>query len=100
MSLSTANKIQRPSGTILIANVKLKLALVIYILYIFLVILPRSVQTKKAEDLGKFFSSVFTVEQEQSSSSLPVKRYDTICYFNVRSKADISQLNLPHGTDN
>jgi len=27
-------------------------------------------------------------------------RYDTICYFNVRSKADMSQLNLPHGTDN
>jgi len=27
----------------------------------------------KAEDLGKFFSSVFTVEQEQSSSFLPVK---------------------------
>ena len=27
----------------------------------------------KAEELGKFFSSVFTVEQEQSSSSLPVK---------------------------
>jgi len=26
-------------------------------------------------------------------------RYDTRCYFNVRSKADISQLNLPHGTD-
>ena len=28
--------------------------------------------------------------------------YDTIRYemlFNVRSKADISQLNLPHGTD-
>ena len=25
---------------------------------------------------------------------------DTRCYFNVRSKADISQLNLPHGTDN
>ena len=24
-------------------------------------------------------------------------RYDTSCYFNVRSKADISQLNLPHG---
>ena len=23
-------------------------------------------------------------------------RYDTIRYFNVRSKADISQLNLPH----
>ena len=26
--------------------------------------------------------------------------YDTICYFNVRSKADISQLNLPHENDN
>ena len=34
--------------------------------------------------------------------SLPRKssRYDTRYYFNVRSKADISQLNLPHGTDN
>jgi len=31
--------------------------------------------------------------------SVPI-RYDTIRYFNVRSKADISQLNLPHGTDN
>ena len=29
-----------------------------------------------------------------------LNRYDTRCYFNVRSKADISQLNLPHGTDN
>jgi len=27
-------------------------------------------------------------------------RYDTRCYFNVRLKADMSQLNLPHGTDN
>jgi len=27
-------------------------------------------------------------------------RYDTRCYFNVRSKADTSQLNLPHGNDN
>ena len=26
--------------------------------------------------------------------------YDTRCYFNVRSKAGMSQLNLPHGTDN
>jgi len=24
-------------------------------------------------------------------------RYDTRCYFNVRSKADMSQLNLPDG---
>jgi len=29
-----------------------------------------------------------------------LERYDTRCYFNVRSKADMSQLNLPHGTDN
>jgi len=27
-------------------------------------------------------------------------RYDTRCYFNVRSKVHTSQLNLPHGTDN
>ena len=27
-------------------------------------------------------------------------RYDTRCYFNVRSKADISRLNLLHGNDN
>jgi len=27
-------------------------------------------------------------------------RYDTRCYFNVRSKADISRLNLPYGNDN
>ena len=27
-------------------------------------------------------------------------RYDTRCYFNVRSKADTNQLNLLHGNDN
>jgi len=27
-------------------------------------------------------------------------QYDTRRYFSVRSKADMSQLNLPHGTDN
>ena len=27
-------------------------------------------------------------------------RYDTRCYFNVRSKANMSRLNLTHGTDN
>jgi len=26
--------------------------------------------------------------------------YDMRCYFNVRSKADMSQLYLSHGTDN
>jgi len=28
-----------------------------------------------------------------------VPEYHTRCYFNVRSNADISQLNLPHGTE-
>ena len=28
------------------------------------------------------------------------ERYDTRCYFNVRSKADMSQLNLQHRNDN
>jgi len=26
-------------------------------------------------------------------------RYDTRCYFNLRSKADMSHLNLPHGNN-
>ena len=30
----------------------------------------------------------------------PCIRYDTRCYFNVRSRADMSQLNLPHVTNN
>ena len=36
------------------------------------------------------------------STSVPsgTIRYDTRCYFNVRSKADMSRLNLPHGNDN
>ena len=35
-----------------------------------------------------------------SHSRADTIRYDTRCYFNVRSKADISRLNLPHGNDN
>ena len=27
-------------------------------------------------------------------------QYDTRCYINVRSEANMSQLNLPHATDN
>jgi len=27
-------------------------------------------------------------------------RYDTRCYINVHSKANMSHLNLPHGADN
>ena len=34
------------------------------------------------------------------STSIDTIRYDRRCGFNVRSKADMSQLNLPHGNDN
>ena len=32
--------------------------------------------------------------------TLALIRYDTRCYFNVQSRADTSQLSLPHGTGN
>ena len=34
------------------------------------------------------------------TESVVMIRYDTKCYFNVRSKADMNQLNQPHGNDN
>jgi len=34
---------------------------------------------------------------QSTNSRYTFTLYDTRCYFNVRSKADISQLNLPHG---
>jgi len=34
------------------------------------------------------------------SRNIPEERYDTRCYRNVRSKADMSQLNLPLGNNN
>ena len=46
---------------------------------------------------------IASYSQPTTVASVPLYdtiRYDTRCYFNVRSKADISQLNLPHGTDN
>ena len=39
--------------------------------------------------------NLHTVQTHFTMNLKPV--YDTRCYFNVRSKADISQLNLPHG---
>ena len=46
-------------------------------------------------------NDLFCVEWDAKPCSIPyhrnmIARYDTICYFNVRSKADISQRNLPH----
>ena len=64
MSLCIANKIQRPSGSknktgigdLQIVDISGNSTTV-------------SSNKDKAEELGKFFSSVFTVEQGQSSSS-------------------------------
>ena len=44
--------------------------------------------------------SVRVVAQLVRLVYLNTTRYDTRCYFNVRSKADTSRLNLPHGNDN
>ena len=41
----------------------------------------------------------YTHDRSLTQSALDEIRYDTRCYFNVRSKADMSQLNLLHGTD-
>ena len=38
-----------------------------------------------------------TQEQQKYNITIYIIRHDTRCYFKVRSKADISQLNLPHG---
>jgi len=43
-------------------------------------------------------SSGPTPSQRFSLPPVLTIRYDTRCYFSVRSKADISQLNLPHDT--
>jgi len=42
------------------------------------------------------------VQHRQVIACSRSNRYDTIerCYFNVRSKADMRQLNLPHGNNN
>jgi len=46
--------------------------------------------------------SLFTIPglKMKKMKQILLLRYDTRCYFNVRSKADISRLNLPHGDDN
>ena len=42
----------------------------------------------------------WTGDVDRKESIRMTEDRDTRCYFNVRSKADMSQLNLPHGTDN
>jgi len=41
----------------------------------------------------------FLVPAHLGSPGRGCVRYDTRCYFNLRSKADLSQFNLPHGTN-
>ena len=53
---------------------------------------PRGTLTTSA-----YSGEVFGVHNFKISCTI---RYDTRCYINVRSKANMSQLNLPHGTDN
>ena len=50
--------------------------------------------------IAQEFTNVVVNNHTGSCPTVFTIRYDTRCYFNVRSNADISQLNLPHGTDN
>ena len=65
--------------------------------------------TSKHQDISYALAAVATTvryiyRQATHSFILPQKcnmiRYDTRCYFNVHSKADKSQLNLPHKNNN
>jgi len=40
-----------------------------------------------------------STDSSTATSSYDTIRHDTRCCFNARSKADINQLNLPHGTE-
>jgi len=61
--------------------------------------LHHSLQNKTSQCIA--FSFKRQLETHLSVPALDYTiRYDTRCYFNVRSKADMSQLILPHGNDN
>jgi len=42
---------------------------------------------------------VYVLQSSKNKHTKNLIEYDTRCYFNVRSKADMSPLNLPHGYD-
>ena len=44
--------------------------------------------------------AVFAEDSSHMNASTTSCCYDTRCYFNVQSKADMNQFNLPHGTNN
>ena len=62
----------------------------------------RSITPARRAHISNLQQRVYCCEPmlEQTDGRTDTIRYDTRCYFNVRSKANISQLNLPHGTDN
>jgi len=55
---------------------------------------------KIGEHFGKVMDSASEVTTLWRYTNLFIIIYLLLWYFNVRSIADISQLNLPHGTDN
>jgi len=57
-----------------------------------------SCRTHATRRAGFYITNIFIVMVPPPS--LSTIRCDTRCYFSLRSKANTSQLNLPHGTDN
>jgi len=72
---------------------------------------PPQIRLSLTVDRCLFYSSIHTKKEkhnftreaqfEKDETTVRIKwpiRYDTRCYFNLRTKADMSQLNLPHGS--
>jgi len=62
-------------------------------------------RTRDLQERDEFASRLRHKDEERtrrvmSKSEQKVIRYHTRCCYNMQSKADMSQLNLPHGTDN
>jgi len=60
----------------------------------------RHVTSDKGDGLSSSVKTLSGSVSPRSVLDMATIRYDTRCYINVRSKANMSQLNLPHATDN
>jgi len=60
----------------------------------------RHVTSDKGDGLSSSIKTLSGSVSPRSVLDMATIRYDTRCYINVRSKANMSQLNLPHATDN